>query len=219
MCYLPRRAIVPKSQASKTRLFACGLSSADQELDIRRHAHRPRNIHPTHGAPSRSIDRSRNPVRDRRAMRMEHGQRQEWSLVHPDAEAARLKLACVLTEFEAPMQRIASDGSGASPRLGRSGLVSGEDSGIQSRPERQILSSYRACSSRKRGARLKIPLIAFGQGHLLAAREALRVGDHFGGRRRRTRLIFFARRREWQARHVSSSTPDPLSSHDGDGPA
>ena len=39
--------------------------------------------------------------------------------------------------------------------------------------------------------RLKIPFIAFGQGHLLAARKALRVGDHFGSRRRRTRLIFF----------------------------
>jgi hypothetical protein len=64
-------------------------------------------------------------------MRMEHGQRQEWSLVHPDEEAARLKLACVLTESEAPMQRIALDGSGVGPRLRRSGLVSGKDAGIQ----------------------------------------------------------------------------------------
>src|ERR1700730_19431202 len=38
-------------------------------------------------------------------------------------------------------------------------------------------------------ARLKIPLIAFGQSHLLAARKALRVGDHFGRRRLRTRLV------------------------------
>ena len=156
MCYLPRRAIVSKPQASKTRLLACGLSSADPELDIRRHAHRPRNIHPTHGAPSRSIDRSRNPVRDRRAMRMEHGQRQEWSLVHPDAEAARLKLACVLTESEAPMQRIASDGSGVGPRLRRSGLVSGErcwhpmPAGTP-----KWMASYRACSSRNRRHALK----------------------------------------------------------------
>ena len=35
---------------------------------------------------------------------------------------------------------------------------------------------------KKPSARVKIPLIAFGRGHLLTAREALRVGDHFGSR-------------------------------------
>ena len=44
---------------------------------------------------------------------------------------------------------------------------------------------------KKPATRLKIPLIAFGQGHLLVARKAVRVGDHFGSCRRRTRLIFF----------------------------
>ncbi len=44
---------------------------------------------------------------------------------HGSGEDDWLKLACVLTESEAPMQRIASDGSGVGPRLRRSGLVSG----------------------------------------------------------------------------------------------
>ena len=35
---------------------------------------------------------------------------------------------------------------------------------------------------KKPATRLKIPFIAFGQGHILAARKTLSIGDHFGRR-------------------------------------
>ena len=127
-------------------------------------------------------------------MRMEQGQRQEWSLVHPDAEAARLKLACVLTESEAPMQRIASDVERRGPtawtiRPGQRGKMLASNASWNAEMD-GVLSRVLV---EKPAAGLKIPLVAFRQGHVLAARKTLSIGDHFGGRRRRTRFICIAR--------------------------
>ena len=50
----------------------------------------------------------------------------------------------------------------------------------------------------KPATRLKILLVAFGQGHFLAACEALRVGDHFGSGPLRTNKLFVVGAGGWR---------------------